>query len=60
MKSNMKNAGKMPNDRNTGKGSNDYNNEISTGSIGLEGGGNNGAPELRSLRKKCGSTNNRK
>lgn len=41
-------------------GTNDYNNEISVGSIGLEGGGDNGASALRDLRKKHnGATANR-
>ncbi len=41
-------------------GTNDYTNNISVGSVGIEGGGDNGASALRDLRKKhSGTTINR-
>ena len=51
MKSENTNAG---NDRETKPptDNNDYNNEISSGSIGSENGFDNGASTLRALRKK--------
>jgi len=37
-------------------GTNDYDNSISVGSVGIEGGGDNGASTLRLLRKKHNAT----
>jgi hypothetical protein len=53
----MKSENNMPGGNGSGNNksgihSNDYNNEISSGTIGSEGGQDNGASTLRALRKK--------
>lgn len=57
----MKSDNKMPvegiNQTEGVRGSNDYDNTISVGSVGIEGSGDNGASTLRALRKKHNGTN---
>ena len=53
MQSNNSSTGNGPGDKSgNAKHSNDFNNEMSSGTIGAEGGNDNGASTLRALKKK--------
>jgi len=60
MQSNNKNTGNGPGDKSgNAKHSNDFNNEMSSGTI-TESSGDNGASTLRALRKKHSNDNREK
>ena len=61
MQSNNRSTGNGPGDKSgNAKHSNDFNNEMSSGTIGAEGGNDNGASTLRALRKKHSNDNREK
>ena len=61
MQSNNKNTGNGPGDKSgNAKRSNDFSNEMSSGTISAEGSNDNGASTLRALRKKHSNDNREK